>query len=43
MTAHQEEKGIGIQIAKCPLNEILSQESAQMGTKLCLFISTHRI
>lgn len=38
MTAHQEEKGIGIQIAEWPLNKILSQESAQMGTKLCLFL-----
>lgn len=43
MTAHEEEKGIGIQIAQCPLNKILLQESVQTGTKLCLFISTHRI
>lgn len=43
MKAQQEEKGIGIQIAKCPLKKILPQEPAQKGTKLCLFISAHGI
>lgn len=43
MAAHQEKTGIGIQIAKCPLNKVLPQESAEMGTKLYLFISSHRM
>lgn len=38
MTAHQKVKRIGIQIAECPLNKILPQESAQMGTKLSLYL-----
>lgn len=38
MTAQQKVKRIGIEIAEYPLNKILPQESAEIGTKLSLYL-----